>query len=135
MGGELDRMGHRKRRHLHPMMIEELMHMTKPGDPMGLLAMIGLFREDMPWLYELGIELYRAIQRGNATQIRKAGNLFHQALESTTRGPLARELQDRETFYFFRESGDLFHRYVEAVIDQAEKRTTKRKVSRKRKVT
>src|SRR5437868_15488724 len=63
--GQIDPLRHRRRRRLHPMMVEELMHMTKPDDPIGLLATLGLFREDMPWLYELGIAVYRAIQRGN----------------------------------------------------------------------
>ena len=70
--GQLDPMRHRKRRRFHPMMIDEVMHMTKPDDPIGLLTIISLFRDETPWLYEAGLEVYRAIQRGNSAQIRKA---------------------------------------------------------------
>lgn len=129
--GQLDPMRHRRRRRLHPMMVDELMHMSKPNDPIGLLATIGLFREEMPWLYELGLEVYRAIQRGNASQIRKAGNAFHMALDFTSHGPLGREFHDKETFYFLRESTDLLHRYIQRAIDQAEKKPAKRKAARK----
>jgi len=113
------------------MMVDELMHMTKPDDPIGLLATISLFREDMPWLYELGLEVYRAIQRGNVTQIRKAGRAFHIALDFTSRGPFARELHDKETFFFLKESMELLHRYIERAIDQSGKKAAKRRASSK----
>lgn len=129
--GQIDPLRHRRRRRLHPMMVEELMHMTKPDDPIGLLATLGLFREDMPWLYELGIEVYRAIQRGNTSQIRKAGNTFHKALDLTAHGPFAREFHEKETYFFLRESMELLHRYIERAIDVSEKKTAKRKAARK----
>jgi hypothetical protein len=125
--GQLDPMRHRKRRRIHPMMIDELMHMSKPDDPVGFLTIIALFREDMPWLYELGLEVYRAIQRGNSTQIRKAGRSFETALELTAHGPFARDLHDKETFFLIRESMELLHRYMTRAIDQSAKKAAKKK--------
>jgi len=48
--GQLDPIRHRKRRRLHPRMIEELFHMSNPNEPTFLLTIVGLLREDMPWL-------------------------------------------------------------------------------------
>src|SRR5437660_4764227 len=62
--GQLDPMRHRKRR-IHPMMVDEILHMSKADEPIGLLVIVSLLRDDMPWLYELGLEVFRAIQRGN----------------------------------------------------------------------
>jgi hypothetical protein len=41
-------------------------------DPVGLLVLIGPVREDLPWIYELGLELYKAIRAGRDTQARKS---------------------------------------------------------------
>lgn len=56
---------HRWRR-FHPMMLHELSHVLggKRGDPIALLVLASLFRDDMPWLYELGMEAYRAAKAG-----------------------------------------------------------------------
>jgi hypothetical protein len=107
--GQLDPMRHRRRRRIHPEMIEEFFHMSKSDEPTFLLTIIGLLREDMPWLYELGLELYRAIQSGSVTQIKKAGEAFHIALDFTARSPFARELHDKESFYFMREATEVLH--------------------------
>ncbi len=58
--------GRRRRMRFDPMMFEEMMHMGggKPGDPFRLLFLASMFREDMPWLYELGMEAYRAAKSG-----------------------------------------------------------------------
>jgi len=95
--------------------------------------MIGLLREDAPWLYELGLELHRAIQRGAVAQIKKAGKDLHLALDFTARGPFTRDLlKDKESFYFLRESLDLLHHYVEQSIDRAVDKAAKQKASTKR---
>jgi hypothetical protein len=51
----------RRKRRLHPMMFEEMMHMeTKFEDPnMSFLMMISFFKDEFPWIYEIGIETYR----------------------------------------------------------------------------
>ena len=91
------------------------------------MTSIALFREDMPWLYELGLEVYRAIQRGNLTQLRKAGRSFETALELTLHGPFSRDLHDKETFFLIRESMDLLHLYMTRAIDQSAKKAAKKK--------
>ena len=62
----------RKRRRFHPMMFEEMMHMGgELGDPVAILMVASLMRDDAPWLYELAMEVYRAVQLGDAEGIQR----------------------------------------------------------------
>lgn len=59
-------------RRFHPMMFEDLMHMSaEPGDPVAILMAASFVRDDMPWLYELAMEVYRAVKSGNAESIER----------------------------------------------------------------
>jgi hypothetical protein len=87
----------RRRRRFHPMMIEELFHhpmFRESSDNAGLplLMMFSLVREDFPWLYELGVQLYRAIEEGNPRAIERARKTIMMMVEMTDRGPFMREM-------------------------------------------
>lgn len=81
-------------RRLHPRMIEELVHMlpSGPRDSIGILVVSSLLRDDFPWLYELGLEAYRASKRGDLEQTHRALADFRDAAEFTLHGPLAEEM-------------------------------------------
>lgn len=58
---------HGRFRRIHPMMLEELIHLPgDPGAPAGILLAASLVKEEMPWLYELAMEVYRAVKSGDA---------------------------------------------------------------------
>jgi hypothetical protein len=60
----------RRTRRIHPMMIEEILHMSgDPSDPVGILMVASLIRDDLPWLYELAMEVYRAAKDGDVEGI------------------------------------------------------------------
>ncbi|MHB8290212.1 MAG: toll/interleukin-1 receptor domain-containing protein [Acidimicrobiales bacterium] len=60
----------RRMRHFHPMMLDELMDMSgDPGDPVAILMAASLVRDDVPWLYELAMEVYRAVKSGDQESI------------------------------------------------------------------
>lgn len=85
-GGDI-RSKRRRRPRLHPM---ELTHMvgTGPDDPIVLLVLASMVREEFPWLYELGIEAYRAAKAGGATKEAKdALRRFRRAAEVVMHGP------------------------------------------------
>jgi hypothetical protein len=63
----------------------------KPGDPISLLITASMFREDMPWLYELGIEAYRAAKSGLPEEAERTLRRFQRAAEITERGPFSVE--------------------------------------------
>lgn len=83
----------RKLRRLHPMMIEEMIHMfpMKSNDPIGVLIVASLLRDDIPWLYEIGIEAYRTAKSGTSKAAAEALRGFQRAVEHTLHGPFMEE--------------------------------------------
>jgi hypothetical protein len=82
----------RKMRRFHPMMFEELMHMSgEPGDPVAILMAASVVRDDMPWLYELAMEVYRAAKTGKAEAIERELQRLHRFSEMMMRGPFMEE--------------------------------------------
>ncbi len=55
----------------HPMMIHELTHMigSEPNDPIAILFVASMFREDIPWLYEIGVEAYHSARTGTPEEL------------------------------------------------------------------
>lgn len=87
------RQGRFRRMRLHPMMMHDMAQMAgaEPGDPLVVLMLASLFREDAPWLYELGAEAYRAFRYGPSAEARAALKRFKRALELLKRGPIPAE--------------------------------------------
>ncbi|HEY3380931.1 MAG TPA: hypothetical protein VGK32_04140 [Vicinamibacterales bacterium] len=82
----------RRMRRLHPMMFEELMHMSgEPGDPVSILMVASLVRDDMPWLYELAMEVYRAVKAGNVEAVEREMQRLRRFSEMMMRGPFMEE--------------------------------------------
>lgn len=83
---------HRWRR-FHPMMVHDLSRMLgeKRGDPIALLIMASFFRDDMPWMYELGVEAYRAAKDGTPEDAVVARRRFQKASELMRKGPFGPE--------------------------------------------
>ena len=125
--GRLDPIRHRRRRRLHPMMVEEILHVSKIDDTTGLLVILGMLRDDFPWLYEIGLEAHRAIKGGSSAQIRKAGEAFQRALELTIEGPFSRELHDKETYFVVRESLEILDRFLMRAIERSGKMARRKK--------
>lgn len=81
----------RRGRRFHPMMFEELFHhpmFKESSDHVGLpvLMMFSMLRDDYPWLYELGLQLYHAIESGNAKAIQRAHRTIVNTIEMTRHG-------------------------------------------------
>jgi hypothetical protein len=56
----------RKRNRLPPGLISEMSHQMGigPGDPVRVLMLTSLLRDDLPWLYELAVDMFRASGEG-----------------------------------------------------------------------
>jgi hypothetical protein len=104
------RRGSRKLRHLHPMMLEEFlmnpaMRESPDGQAAAWLMFISNLRDDYPWLYEIGLELYRTLRNGSPEQIGAAKDSFRRAIRSMSHMRMGREFfgpQDDEAFMFLR---------------------------------
>lgn len=105
-------------RRFHPMMIDEMAHMIskRPGDPIGILIIASLVRDDFPWLYELGLEAYRAAKGRNAEGARDALRAFRGATEAT-RGPFMFEMGfgDKEAQMIMRQLPEMIDHYMESL--------------------
>ncbi len=95
-----------------PFMIHEMARRSAkgPDDPILLLATASVFRDDIPWLYELGLEAYRAATASDSRRADACLGRFLQAVEGTIRGPFVEELgvHPREIMMITEE---LLHRY------------------------
>lgn len=88
-----DPLRRRRLRRFHPMMFEDLLHMSgEPGDPVAILMAASLVRDDMPWLYELSMEVYRAAKDGDADAIEREIKRLRRFSELMMRGPFMEEL-------------------------------------------
>ena len=87
-----DPMRRKRMRRMHPMMLEELMHLgSDPGDPVAVLMLASLVRDDMPWLYELAMEVYRAAKSGDSGTIELEINRLRSFSKIIMHGPLMEE--------------------------------------------
>lgn len=110
----------RRMRRFHPMMFEELLfhpglREIKGGASTAWLILISLLRDDFPWLYESGMELYRALRSGNGREIQRSRKQLIDILNVTSRGPFFHELMapdDKESFFFLRHLDEFVERVV-----------------------
>jgi hypothetical protein len=121
--GRLDPIRQRKHRRFHPMMMDEIFHMSEEFDPpTGLLILLGLFRDELPWLHEVGMEFYHAIKGANRTQMEKAFKALMLALDFARHGPLGEGISDKETHMMIRHLPELMDRYFMRAMEKSEKR-------------
>ncbi len=85
--------GFRRFGRLHPMMLHELVRVVgaKPGDPIAILILASLLRDDLPWLYELGMDAYRAAKSGTQDDAKETLHRFRRACDLALHGPLLEE--------------------------------------------
>jgi hypothetical protein len=105
-------------RRFHPDMIEELMFrpfFPKDGMAYSWLIVLSLLRDDYPWLYEPGMDFYRALQRGKPQEIRRAREALMRLVEFTTNSKfMYRLLRERneESAFVLRRLGGYIGRFM-----------------------
>lgn len=97
--------GRKRRRRIHPGMIEEMIHLTKDGK-LGIRIALSLYKEKLPWVYDEGVLLLNKIE-GSKTPatIKRSLLAFEELLMFSTRNPMAEELlmDDKEDYYLLME--------------------------------
>lgn len=111
----------RRKRRFHPMMFEEFLHMgNESKDPLlGFLMMVSMFKDDIPWLYEVGLEAYRSLKSAKTPAQRKHAIIdFDKAINMTVH-PMMREYMDKsdDSYYMVKEIGHLSRHFLERFID------------------
>ena len=79
-GGEAFR--RRRTRRVHPIMLEKLMRVSNESDdPVSILMLASVVRDEMPWLHELAMEVYRAVKTGDSRAIQQEIRRFQRLSE------------------------------------------------------
>jgi TIR domain len=119
----------RRNRGFHPMMLMDMGHELRLGrrDPSMILLFASLVRDELPWLYELGVDAYRASNDGNSAKARQARHRFLAALRMLRRGPFLEELGDKETYMLVRETEHLLEEIVMGMESKSRPRSRKEK--------
>lgn len=93
-------------RKYHPMFFEELVHINPggPENPLSILMACSIFRDEAPWIYELGREAYEATIKANPKRKRNAFRSLRRAIDLTTHGPFFENLDmNKENYMMFRD--------------------------------
>jgi hypothetical protein len=110
--------GRRPRRRFHPMMLEEMMHMSSAsGDPIVLLLAASMVREEMPWFYEIALEAYHAIKAGHTEAAERACERMHRITEMFMHGPFMEELGSKEAHMLMMEFPEMFEHVLHRCIE------------------
>jgi hypothetical protein len=110
----------KRKRKIHPMMIDELLHVPRfEKNLTGFQIAISLFRDDFPWIYDAGLDVVRTLKNGNSQNDKKdAIEAFQELIEFTFEHPVMREMYmpDKETWMMGRELPHMLKRSLERYL-------------------
>jgi hypothetical protein len=124
----------RRMRRLHPMMFEELMDMSgESGDPVAILMAASMVREEMPWLYELAMEVYRAVKLENNDAIEREMRRLRRFSEAMMHGPFMEEFGfgNKESHMFATEFPRMLEHILMRTLDTRKAHSARRRKSQK----
>jgi hypothetical protein len=77
------------RRKMHPQMMMDLTHHigARLSDPVRLLISASVYKDELPWLYELALEAYRSFIGGNPNEAMRALDQYRKAVDVLREGP------------------------------------------------
>lgn len=81
--------------------------MRDPRDPVRFIVFGSYFRDDVPWLYELAMEAYRAAVGGSRKYAVEAQRRLARALDEAMHGPTVEMLMSKEARYVLMEGREL----------------------------
>jgi hypothetical protein len=117
-------MNRKRMRRMHPKFMDEMLHMTgkELGDNLGPLIISSFFKEDFPWLYEVGAEVYRKLESGHpdaSDALRRFVKLF----DRMAHHPMMWEMQERskDKRFEMEEMMMFSHHMLERIVVRTEK--------------
>lgn len=107
----------RRLRHFHPMMLDEMMH---TGDPVGILIAASFVRDDVPWLYEIALEIYRAVKYGDMEFLQREMKHLQNISEFSMRGPLFEDFTggDKDVYIFCKEFPRMLEHMLHRILNE-----------------
>ena len=121
----------RRRGRVHPMMVMELAHFSKDitrgrNDTLQLLMLLSLLKDDMPWLYELGVDAYEQTMR-NLPSAKEARQRLLRAIKFLRHGPSMEIVDNKDMYIVLHEIERFVHEFVES--DEVEHKESRAKES------
>ncbi len=114
----------RKKRRFYPMMVEEMMHMSK-NNKVGILLGLGMLRDVMPWMYDVGIETLRKIDSNCSIKEKEQSfQEFRELIKMTSGHPMMREMMNfdsKEDFMMYEEIPRMLMHAMERYFDRKRK--------------
>lgn len=107
----------RRRLKYNPMMIVEMSnrYFDGPSDPIQILLVSSFFKEELPWLYEIGLEAYRSIKSGSEVDAIRARRKFLEMIEMVMKSPILEELgADRRTIHLLHDTVSFLRAGIES---------------------
>ena len=98
-------------------MMDEFIHIgMKFAEPnISFLMLISMFKDDLPWFYEIGLDTYRTLKNAKTKAERqKAISSFNNATEMMGH-PMVSEMYARneDTYIMMKEMRHILHRYLD----------------------
>jgi len=89
-------MNRKRMRRMHPRFMDEMLHMTGKefGDNLGPLIVGSFFKDEFPWLYEVGVEVYRKLESGHP-EATDALVRFVKLIDRMAHHPMMWEMRER----------------------------------------
>lgn len=121
MDSDLEPRRLRRDKKMHPMFIEELLHVSPRFERnlTGFQIAISLFRTDFPWLYDAGLDVARTLRGDTPEEEKKAAvSAFYELVEFTFEHPIMREMYmpDKEMWIMARELPRILRRSLDNYI-------------------
>lgn len=106
-------------RNFHPMMMEEMLLMSKDdrSGGYGLLMLAGLFRDTMPWISEVLVEVHRELKNSSPKQAGRVASDLRRTLKFMTRSHFAEMMMDdsKQSHIMVMELPHIVERFVERI--------------------
>jgi hypothetical protein len=114
----------RKRFRFHPEMFHELLYITESSEEeyFGFLIIISLYKDDMPWLYEIGKETY-GILKSSKTEVakEKAISNFRRLINNTMHHPMFMNMMgSKDQMMMLDELTYFIEKFLKRMLDKKE---------------
>jgi len=109
------------------------MHMSgDPSDPVGILMAASFIRDDAPWLYELAMEVYRAVKSEDSEAIKREMKRLQHFADFMAHGPFMDEFgfESKETYITVMEFPRILEHMLRRTLEAKKPHSQRRAVSK-----
>lgn len=109
--------------------LRDLVHMAEmeSGGTYGLLIAVSMLKEPFPWLYEVGMEVYRKAKSGDEGSMDDAFREFMRLSEFTFHGPIAKDMfgRNKDMYMFIEDLAPMMDELAHRTLKESKLRSPK----------